>query len=112
MKIGKLTLTNLPALELLPQKEIGRYGRMRQAYLREHRKALYQLLLLKGTLNEHLTEIEETARRRLELMLPTMLEKAGVTEQLKAQNQMEWTGLTNSVMQAAEEIILSDLIYN
>lgn len=104
--------TYLPTLELPEQKEIGIYGRMRLAYLKEHRKALYQSLLLKGTLNDHLAETDKTARQRLELMLPQMLEKAGVTEQLKAQNQMEWVGLTNSVKQAAEEMIQAELIYN
>ncbi len=92
-----------------PDKPIGKYGRMRKRYLKEHRPALYSSLILSEKLYPHLLEIDETANRRLEMMIPELMKSAGVTEQLKASDPIRWVGLTLKAQ--AEEIILSELIY-
>ena len=95
-----------------PEKPLGKYGRMRKAYLKEHRPLIYNQLLLTEKLYPHLLEIDETANRRLEQMMPELMQSAGVTEELKARDQMKWVGLMNSLKAQAEEIILSELVYN
>ena len=102
----------IPNLSLPETEPIGRYGRMRQKYLREHRPVLWNRLVLAGTLYEHLHEIETAAQSRIGLMLPKLAAEAGVTEALKASNPLRWTGLMNSCKAQAEEIVLSELIYN
>lgn len=91
---------------------LGKYALLRKDYLKHHRRAMYLNLLTAGTLNKHLMEIEQTARQRLELIVPKMAAQQGVNEQMKAENQMQWVGLMNNIHQAAEETILSELIYN
>lgn len=105
----------LPNLSLPPGTEvdrIGRYGRMRQRYLKEHRHALYANLMLEGTLVEHLVEIDHSCNARLEIIEKAMMEKEGVTEALKASDQMEWVRRRNSVHNRAEEIVLHELVYD
>ena len=102
-----------PNLEL-PEEETPRYdkyGRMRRTYLREHHEGIYTGLLLSGKLNAHLNEIDETAHARMELMTKQMAVAQGVTEELKARDQMAWVGAMNNIRNAAEEIILTELIY-
>lgn len=103
----------LPNL-LPPQEEtrpIGKYGRMRLNHLKEHRRILYTNLLTSGKLNEHLAKVQEAAQNRMELLVRQMAEVQGVTEKLKASNQMEWIGRMNNIRNAAEEIVRSELIY-
>lgn len=102
----------VPDLTLTEQsdKPIGKYGRMRKRYLKEHRTALYSSLILSEKLYPHLLEIDETANRRLEIIMPELMKSAGVTEQLKANDPMKWVGLMNALKVQAEEIILSELI--
>ena len=102
----------IPNLSLPETEPIGRYGRLRQRYLKEHRPVLWNRLVLTGTLYEHLSEIETAARARMELMLPKLAEAAGATEDLKAADPMAWTGLMNNCKAEAEEVVLSELIYN
>ena len=102
----------LPELSLPETEPIGRYGRMRQKYLREHRLILWNQMVLNGTLWPHLHEIETAAQRRMDLMLPKLAAEAGATEELKAADPMKWTGLMNSCKAQAEEVVLSELIYN
>ena len=106
------TQTYLPDLELPEQKEIGKYGLMRRTYLMNNRKGTYQAMLLKGTLNSHLAEIDETASRRLSEILPKMAKEAGATEELKATDQMAWVGMMNALKAQTEEMIISELIYS
>ena len=101
----------LPELSLPETEPIGRYGRMRQKYLREHRLILWNQMVLNGTLWPHLHEIEEAAQSRIDLMLPKLAAEAGATEELKA-DPMKWTGLINSCKAQAEEVVLNELIYN
>ena len=102
----------IPNLSLPEMEPIGRYGRMRQRYLKEHRPVLWNHLVLTGTLYEHLSEIETAARARIDLMLPKFAEAAGATEALKAADPMRWTGLMNACKAQAEEAVLNELIYN
>lgn len=91
--------------------EIGRYGNMRLEYLKNHRKGLYLDLLTSGKLNRHLQECDEECRARLEFLTEQMKAGAGITEELKAREQMKWVGLMNNVRSAAEEIVLKELVY-
>ncbi|MDE6728735.1 MAG: TnpV protein [Oscillospiraceae bacterium] len=110
--LDEQTKTYIPQLQPFPQKAVGKYGIMRMNYLKKYSKAMYRVLLTTGKLNEHLSEIDRTAHRRLEQMIPQMMMSQGVTEQLKSEDQIKWTGLMNNIRQAAEEIVQSELIYN
>ena len=95
-----------------PQEKIGKYGRMRRTFLQNHRKGLYNSLLLNGNLTEHLIEVDRKVREIVELAITKMAQDEGVTEELKASDPMKWTGLMNNLKQAAEEAVIHDLIYN
>ena len=89
----------------------GKYGMLRKQFLKEHRLAKYQYLLLTGKLTEHLNQIDQEARERVEMLMEQMAEKQGVTEKLKAQNQMEWVRLMNNIKASAEEMVLRETLY-
>ena len=91
---------------------LGRFGRAREKYLMEHRKGLYNSMLLTGRLWAHLTEIDRTAQEQMDSLVAEMSKAQGVTEALKASNQLEWVQRMNNIRQAAEEIIRNDLIYS
>ena len=93
-------------------KPLGRYGRMRRDYLKEHRPVLFNAMMVSGRLYPHLNEIEQTMNRRLEQMMPELMETAGVTEELKARDPMTWVGLMNNCKAQAEEILMAELIYS
>ena len=103
----------IPDLSLSQQETqpLGKYGRMRKKYLQEHRPVLWNSLILSEKLYPHLREIDETANRRLDQMMPELMQSAGVTEALKASDPMTWVGLMNSLKAQAEEVILTELIY-
>ena len=102
----------IPDLSLTeqPQRPLGKYGRMRKAYLKEHRPILYNHLLMSEKLYPHLLEIDETAQSRLEQMMPQLTAVAGATEELKARDPMRWVGLMNTCKAQAEEILMAELI--
>ena len=104
----------IPDLKLNVQRQepIGKYGRMRERYLKEHRKGLYSCLLLSGKLPTHLYEIDEAAQQRMNLLISLMAQQAGVTEKLKEDDPMAWTQIMNSLKAQAEEIVLQELIYS
>lgn len=93
------------------RRPLGKYGIMRQQYLEQNRPGLYTRLILSGKLMEHLQEIDTTAHGRLESLMSLLTKQQGVTEELKAQDQMAWVGAMNSLKNQAEEIILTELIY-
>ena len=99
----------IPNLSLSQQEtqSLGKYGRLRKKYLQEHRPVLWNSLILSEKLYPHLREIDETANRRLERMMPELMKSAGVTEA----HPMKWVGLMNSLKAQAEEVILTELIY-
>lgn len=103
----------IPDLKLSEQPEapIGKYGRMRRRYLKEHRPGLYTSLILSEKLYLHLLETDRAAQERMDVMLPHMMEAAGVTEDLKARDPMKWVGLMNTLKAQVEEIILDELIF-
>ena len=91
--------------------QIGKYGRMRRSYLKEYRKILYNNYVLEGTLFKHLSEIDQACNERMENIVSAMAKQEGVTEALKAANQIEWVCHMNSIRNRAEEIILTELVY-
>lgn len=102
-----------PNLEL-PEEETpryGKYGRMRHTYLREHKKAYYTTLLFDGKLVAHLNEIDDAANTQMELIIKQMAKAQGINEALKAHDQIVWVGAMNNIRNAAEEIVLSELLY-
>ena len=102
----------IPCLEL-PEEEqrpIGKYGRMRKRYLKEHRRGLYTNLLTTCELLKHLADIEEEAQDFMDNTVREMAKAEGVTEQLKAADQMEWVRRMNSIHNRAEEILLREVI--
>ena len=104
----------IPDLELSqqPEKPLGKYGRMRKTYLKEHRPILYNQMLLSEKLYQHLLEIDETANSRLEQMMSQLAAAAGATELLKASDPMKWVGLMNTCKAQAEEILMAELIHS
>lgn len=102
----------LPDLSVPELPAIGAWGQRRRRYLKEHRQALYTALLLSGELNSNLTEIDTQVEAMFSQLIKQMAEQEGITEQLKAENQMEWVGKMNNIRQRAEEIINTELIYS
>ena len=94
-----------------PAYPIGKYGRMREAYLKEYRPRLYTRLILSGKLHEHLGKVERTCNERLDTMIPQMAKAQGVTEAMKAQDQLGWVGRMNEIKHSAEETILAEIIF-
>ena len=84
---------------------------MRKQFLKEHRNARYQYLVLTGKLTEHLNQVDKEAREKVEMLVEQMAEQWGVTEELKMQNQMEWVRKMNNIKNVAEEMVLLEIIY-
>ena len=93
------------------QRPVGKYGRMRLRYLEEHRPGLHTRLLLSGKLMEHLQDVDSTCQERLEHLTCQMQAQEGVTEELKAMNQMEWVQRMNAIHHQIEEILLTELVF-
>lgn len=104
----------LPCLTIPPEKEqsIDLFGRRHLDYLREYRKITYTNLLTSGRLNAYLADIDRQAQERLLLLTKQIAEQENVTEQLKADNQIEWVGRMNNIRSRATEIVNYDIIYN
>ena len=99
---------------VLPEQsdeDIGRFGRMRRRYLKEHRKAYYSLLCMKLELNDHLREINRQALEQVELITLQLAQAEGVTEQLKARDQLGWMQATNSCRIRAEELVIKEIVF-
>lgn len=99
------------ALPDTPRKPIGKYGRMRHRYLKEHRGVLYNAMILDGTLWSHLAEVDKTCKERMDVLILGMKETQGITEELKARDPMAWVGAMNNIRSAAEEILFAEVIY-
>jgi hypothetical protein len=89
----------------------GKYGMMRKTYLKEHRPAIYSLYMLEDRLTAHLNAVDDEAQERLEVLVRQMMDNQGIAEALKARDQMAWVGAVNNIRNAAEEIVLEELIY-
>ena len=109
-QVGDYLLPNITLPEQ-EEKPIGVWGQRRLRYLKQHRKVLYYNLLTSGKLNEHLADINEQAEDMFSRLVTQMAEREGVTEKLKAENQMEWVGRMNNIRNQVTEIINADLIY-
>ena len=102
----------LPDLVLNEEKPTyGKYGMLRKQFLKEHRPARYQYLLLCGKLTEHLNQIDQEAREQVEMLTEQMLKKQGVNDNLKRQDQVMWVRLMNNIKFSAEEIVLKNMVY-
>ena len=102
----------LPDLELNDEEPVyGKYGIMRKQFLKEHRSAKYQYLVLTGKLTEHLNQVDKEVREKAEILMEQMAVQWGVTEELKMQDQMEWVRRMNTIKNVAEENILKNGVY-
>ena len=91
---------------------IGKYGRMRLDYLKKHRRGTYTTLLTSCTLNQHLYEIEQEAKRQIDITLSRLVKARGITEELKVANPLLWVQEMNNAKHDAEEIVLNEVIYH
>ena len=102
----------LPELEINEEEPIyGKYGIMRKQFLKEHRSARYQYLVLTGKLTEHLNQVDKEVREKIEMLAEQMAEQWGVTEEMKIQDQMEWVRRMNNIQATAEEIAYKNIIF-
>ena len=102
----------LPDLEINEEEPTyGKYGIMRKQFLKEHRSARYQYLVLTGKLTEHLNQVDKEVREKVEILMEQMAEQWGVTEELKMQDQMEWVRRKNNIQATAEEIAYKNIIF-
>lgn len=102
----------LPDLEINEEEPTYRkYGIMRKQFLKEHRSARYQYLVLTGKLTEHLNQVDKEVREKVEILMEQMAEQWGVTEELKMQDQMEWVRRLNNIQATAEEIAHKNIIF-
>ena len=106
---GDYYLLNLEIDEEEPT--YGKYGIMRKQFLKEHRSARYQYLVLTGKLTEHLNQVDKEASEKVEMLMEQMAEQWGVTEELKMQNQIEWVRRMNNIKNVAEEMVSLEIIY-
>ena len=109
-KVGDYYIPNL-ALDDDVEYEIGVYGRMRERFLEKHHHGTYTSLLLTGKLWKHLADIDAACQNRMDFLIPAMAKQEGVTESLRASDQMEWVGRMNNIRNRAEEIVLQELVY-
>lgn len=102
----------LPELELLEDEEAHyrKYGMIRKAYLKEHRKPHYQMLLLQGKFNEHLNRVDREVHDKMRILITHMVEKQGITEQLKAEQPMLYVQGINGIRNSAEEVVFKEII--
>jgi len=110
-KAGDYNIPDLTA-EPMPSRDVGKYDRIRLRHLQDQKSKLYAALLMGGRLFAHLLDIEDTVNAWLDRMMPEMAKSAGVTEELKARDQMTWVGLMNNCKVRVKEIIFSELIYS
>ena len=101
----------LPNLDVPEAPKVGKYGMLRRSFLANHRHGIYTGMLLTGELNAHLEKIDQEATEVVERLTAQMVREQGVTEELKASDQMKWVGLMNNIQAAAEEATLAELIY-
>ena len=113
-KVGDYYIPNLIIGndEEIDDRPIGKYGMLREIYLKEHRHALYNHLLLSGKLPSHLRDVQEQAQDLLDRLIPQYKAKQGVTEELKANHQLLWVQKMNGIVAQIEEFIFSEIVYN
>ena len=110
VKVGDYYLPNLTLPE--EKREIGRWGMLRKVYMKEYKAGRYNYLLLTGKLDSYLADIDKQAEEMYFRLVKQMAEREGITEQLKAQNQMEWVGRMNNIRNGVAEIIYAEIIFS
>ena len=108
-KMGGIYYPNLVSTDEEPH--YGKCGMMRKTYLKEHRPAMYSMYMLEDRLTEHLNAVDDEAQERMNILVRQMMERQGITEEMKARDQMEWVRAVNGIRNVAEEIVLNELIY-
>lgn len=111
VRIGDYYIPNLTLPKPRRTGNIGKYGRLKLNYMKKHNIPEYTEMLLNNELNSYLLDIEDACKNKIEILIKQIAEKENVTEELKANNQLEWVGKMNSIKQSAEEIVLNELIY-
>ena len=106
--VGDYYLPNLAAPE---SPKVGCWGMLSFNYLRKHREALYTIMFMEETLNPHLEEIDRQAQEMEQQLISQLAQREGVTEKMKAENQMEWVARMNSIRNRVDEIVLNELIF-
>ena len=101
----------LPNLDVPEAPKVGKYGMLRRSYLKSHRSGYYTGMQLSGRLDTHLEKIDREATEMVEQLTARMAREQGVTEELKASDQMKWVGLMNNIKAAAEEVALAEIVY-
>lgn len=109
-KSGNILLPNLKAPKS-PQKPIGMYGRMRRIFLKNYHHSIYSAMMIKGTLLEHLAEVDEICHTEYNERVKQMAKAQGVTEELKKKDRYKWTGLMNNIGNCVREQILREFVY-
>lgn len=110
-QVGDYLIPNLALPAANKNLHIGKYGRMRKEFFKNHRKAFYSRLVITCTLNEYLSEIDAQAKEMLEIIIKDLATKENITEQLKATDQLDWVGKMNNIKNRAEEIVFREMIY-
>ncbi len=103
----------MPNLVLEKEEKIilNKYGKMRLKFLKENKKAEYTIMFVNGTLNKHLKETQETAEKRIDIIIEQLKQQNNLTEEMKNTDQLYWVSMMNNLKNVAEEIILNELIY-
>lgn len=92
-------------------KVIGKYGNLHKQFIKQNYPAFYSALIIKGTLFDYLEKVDSMAKDEVNRLIPLLAEKQGVTENLKAENQLKWVGLMNNIKSQAEEIVINEIVY-
>ena len=111
VRIGDYYIPNLTLPKSRRTGNIGKYGRLKLSYMKKHNIPEYTEMLLNNELNSYLLDVEDECKNKIEILIKQMAKKENITEELKANNQLEWVGKMNSIKQSAEEIVLNELIY-
>lgn len=111
VRVGDYYIPNLTLPKPRRTGNIGKYGRLKLNYMKKHNIPEYTEMLLNNELNRYLLDIEDACKNKIEILIKQMAKKENITEELKANNQLEWVGKMNSIKQSAEEIVLNELIY-
>ena len=109
-QVGDYLIPNIAAPDA-PHHPLGKYGRMRRTYLKEHRPILWERMILNGTLWDHLAYVDLICEERMDTLIDGMKKTRGITEELKSKNQLCWVGEMNNIHAAAEEIVLQEVVY-
>ncbi len=109
-QVGEYLIPNI-AMPETPHHTLGKYGRMRRTHLKEHRPIVYNEMVLTGTLWQHLADVDRICYERMDTLIEGMVKARGITEAMKATDQLRWVGEMNNIHAAAEEIVLQEVVY-